>query len=499
MGVRELLGRNPVELAAELASAGNTKENTRRQRARQRVDLYYDKSGDVLHERMAPLFHASSHEKRQRQMRFASFASAMSIFRRVVNEVATPVYNPPPLRVVMDSSGADADKEANAAYFSLCTSGRLNQRMDLACRLLHACNDVILHPKFSRSLNRLVVDVLTPATCSVVKHPDDPSVPIAVVYLDGNGEWCYWDDAEAFKVNKNGAVTYVMPTGEHPGVLPFLEIHARERLGHFWDEDTGEDLVNAQMTVGFLLAQAVRLHHTQGHTMIAVSGGDPSEFPNGQILDPENPIFSGQGNNISAIHNPADASSLLRTAETVAMSAAANYGLSRERMNAAVTQPTDQAAMYERRYEAVQVMADAEVRLFDLVRKIMGSELAVPADAVLSVDFPDISAKGDRKSQLDVREQERHMGIRSVLDDALEDNPELGTDRDAARAHVDKRLAEEAWYVERRRALGISGDFGPATPGQTQQANGAMGPAVRDGLMTKDDASKQSETGPPRT
>jgi hypothetical protein len=106
-----------------------------------------------------------------------------------------------------------------------------------------------------------------------------------------------------------------------------------------------------------------------------------------------------------------------------------------------------------------------------------------------------VSSKGDRETQLKVREQERHMGVRSVLDDVLEDNPELGSDREAARKFADGKLEEEAWYVERRRSLNISGDAGPSNPGQTPEQNGAMGPKVRDGQMSRDEAGKKAVEG----
>jgi hypothetical protein len=494
MGVRDVLGVNPVELVNSLISSANVKGMDRRRSSQHRVDLYYDNGGNVLREKMAPLFQYLADRRRVRVEAFATFSSALSIFRRVVNEIATPVYNPPPLRVVMQADGATVDEAGNAAYFEVCKAARLNQRMDLAVRLMQATNDVILHPKWSTTLGRLVVDIITPATCEVIPHPDDPSVMLGIAYLKEGGTWAYWDDREAFEVNKAGAVSFVLPASQHPGFLPFVEVHARERLSAFWDGDTGNDLVNAQMTVGLLLAQALRLHHTQGHTALAVNGS-PKEFPRDQLLDPEAPIFAGENNSLSVLHNPADPGAHLRTADVIAMTAAANYGLSRERMNANATQATDHAAMYERRYETVQVMAEAEGRLFDMIRKVLGAALPVAADARLAVDFMDVSSKGDRETQLKVREQERHMGVRSVLDDVLEDNPELGSDREAARKFADGKLEEEAWYVERRRSLNISGDAGPSNPGQTPEQNGAMGPKVRDGQMSRDEAGKKAVEG----
>lgn len=501
MGVREILGVNPVEIVNDLIStSSNTKGAERRRLSRQRVDMFYDKGGEVLRERMASLFQARADNRKERVAQFATFSSSLSIFRRVVNELATPVYNPPPLRVVVGEDGTTVDEVGNAAYFDICKAARLNQRMDIACRMMGACNDVILGPKYSTGLKRLVVDVITPAISEVITHPDDPSEMIGFLYQKQamrpgeHANWVFWDDSEAFEVGKNGQIVRVLSRDEHPGFLPFMAIHATERVGSFWDENTGNDLVNAQMTAGLALAHALRLHHTQGHTLIAIAG-DPANFPKEQMLDPEVPFYAGEGNTVTAINSPTDPGPHLRTIEMVTMAVAANNGLSRERMNASGP-PTDQAAMYERRYETVQVMAEAEQRLFALVAKVMGAALPLAPGARLAVDFPDVSAKGDRKTQLEVRKMERHQGIRSVLDDVLEDNPELGADRTAAKAYAESRMEEEAWYIEKRRALGISGEATSATPGQPQEQNGAMGPAVRDGHMTKDEAAAQAHTGP---
>ena len=60
---------------------------------------------------------------------------------------------------------------------------------------------------------------------------------------------------------------------------------------------------------------------------------------------------------------------------------------------------------------------------------------------------------------------------------------------------IDEKMAEEAVIIARRRALNIPADATADEPGQDPQHNGAMGPKVRSGAMTRDEAAAQAATG----
>lgn len=495
MGVRAAMGANPVEVATSMTLGERAK--ARRYKAQRRVDLYRDRSESALKAEFLKIFSRSAYARRVRAESFLWLAQAQSLFKRITNEVAGPVYNPPPLRTV-------EGREDQAAFAELARQMRLDRRMDLATRMVQACNRVLLHDRYVRSLKKVVRDVLTPNMYTAIYHPDDPTTLLAVsyqqrVWRNGGLEtlWVYWDDAEAFKFNERGAVDYVLPNAEHPKILPFTDIHIRERSGEDEDETTGDDLEAAHVAVQYTLAQALRLIHTQGHTQIGVNG-DPANFPRDQILDPENPAFAGMGNTLTAIWNPATVDGHLKLAESVAMGAAANYGLNRERMNAIANQASDGDAMNERRMELVQTMAEAETRSFEVLKVVAASgEVRLSKDAKLNCDFPDTSAKVDRDKLLDIRDRQRKMGLSSVVKDKLADAPYLGGDRDKAKLEIEEDMEDEAWYIELRRNKGISGEANAHEPGQAQALNGAMGSKVRDGEMTGDEAEAQAKHGPP--
>ncbi len=489
MGVRATMKANPVEVATSLTLGEQAK--ARRYKAQRRVDLYRDRSESVLRQQFLRIFSRSAAARRERAEAFLWLAQALSLFKRIVNEVAAPVYNPPPLRTI---TGGDA-----ATFDALAKQMRLNGRMDLACRMLQACNRVLLHDRYVVSLQRVVRDVLTPNMYTAIYHPDDATQLLAVAYaqqvlVGGKYEtaWVYWDDAEAFKFNARGAVTYVLPRAEHPGILPFVDIHIRERSCEDEDETSGDDLEAAHTAVQYILSTAIRLLHTQGHTQTGVNG-DPANFPRDQILDSENPLFAGMGNTLTALWNPTTVDGHLKLGESITMGVAANYGLNRDRMNALANQASDTASMQERRAELVQVIGEAEQRAFEMLKVVsLSGALRLPVDATLKCDFPDSSAKVDRDKLLDIREKQRKQGLSSVVKDKLADAPDLGGDREKAKAEIEQDMNDEAWYIERRKALGISGDANAHQPGQTQEQNGANGPLVRDGLKSGDQAAAEA-------
>jgi hypothetical protein len=499
MGVRAAMHANPVEVATSLTLSEDAK--TRRRKAQRRVDLYRDNAESVLRQEFLKIFARSAAARRVRAEAFLWLAQAQSLFKRIVNEVAAPVYNPPPLRRMITGDQATFDR--------LAIQMRLDRRMDLGCRMLQACNRVLLHDRYVVSLGKVVRDVFTPNMYTPIYHPDDPTTLLAFCYrqqawIAGKMEtiWVYWDDAEAFKFNARGAVTWVLPAAEHPGILPAVDIHIRERSGEAEDETTGDDLEAAHAAVCYTLASALRLIHTQGHTQPGING-DPANYPRDQILDSENPIFAGMGNTITALWNPSSVDGQLKLGESITMGAAANYGLSRERMNALANQSTDTAAMNERRAELVQIMAEGEQRAFEVLKVVSlaspDETMRLTTDAKLATDFPDTSAKVDRDKLLDIREKQRKQGLSSVVKDKLADAPYLGGDKEKAWVEIEEDMKDEARYVELRRALGISGEANAHEPGATQEQNGATGSAVRDGKMTKDEAADQAKTGPLRS
>jgi hypothetical protein len=503
MGISKAYGVDPYKMALDFVK--RPEELLRRQEAKSRVDLFKDRTGEALRGELRRIFDKESEHRLRKYEAFSWMAASLSIFKRIVNEIAAPLYSPPPLRIV--------DAAAQDGWRAFERDSELNKVMRKVAKGAMHSNTLVVHPRHVERLGRFVVHTFTPDRLSVIPDPDDMLRPCAIMYrttvykdgrpLDG---WVFWDDAVSFRFATDTGELVGNPIDSksgHPGVIPMLAVHAvdRDEADGFFDRTTGNDLVRAQVGVTYCLAATLRVLHTQGHQQLGISGS-PENFPQDQVLDPENPVFAGEGNQIVNLYNPTSVDGFLKVIDAIVTNTSANYGLSRDRINARAGDQAgaaDSPLLAERRRELLEVMFEAERDLFSLQKVLApGTVYAVPASAEIEVAYEDVTAKVDRQTMLTVRKEERSMGYRSVLDDVLEDNPELEGDRARALEYVMGRMQEEATYIELRRSLGISGEATVEEPGQAQALNGAMGPKVRDGHMSKDEAAEQATTGPVR-
>ncbi len=507
-GIREVLNVDPREYAWKAIRDGE--EGMRRYRARQRIELYRDEGKNVLREQLETVI--KDRTRRERIAEFAPLANAISLFKRLVNERAAPTYAAPPLRKLEPQS-------EQAVWDAIARESRLNQRMDLACRIMHAANTAFVHCRYTPRLG-IILDVLSPDTVTVIPDPEDPTRALGIAYdvqgtRDGRAviHRVVWDDTEAFRMDETGRPMMMTDSkgqqtlkltkeNGHPGVLPFVDIHLTERSGTYWDSTTGQDAVAGQGVASFCVANMLRLIKTQGHTQIFIStapGADPKAMPKKQVLDTETPLFGGEGQSAQVLHNPSDPGSWLKVLETVTLSVAANYGLNRDRLNSVQSRDTDMAALLEQREQAIKIFVDAEQRLFDLIKVVSLSHAdekkRLSPDATLgTIDFAEISHKVERIKLLEIWEKEMELGVRNYVDNVMENNPEI-PDFAAGEKKLDANLQINTKWKSRFRELNMPKGADISDAGQTPEANGAMGPPVRDGAMSKDDAAAKAATG----
>ena len=514
MGVRKVLGLNPLEYAAELVASAD--EKARLNEVQQRVDLYLENGERWTRQELGRLF---SPMRRKRMEPFAPLADTQNLFSRVCDETADLVYAPPPVRTIYDAAdgagaGARGERSPGAghdAFGLLAQEARWNRRMDLVCRLLGA-TAVAVHPRVTARLG-LVLDVLTHFW--VLPDPDDPTRELAVIYpqhvrgVGGRREtvYVYWDDAEAFKFSERGSIldggivgvdgkrtSRLTEANGHPGILPFVVAHGRERWGTYWDRTYSKALASADLTLKVLHCMTLRLHKTQGHQQLAISG---SSVPRDQVLDEENPLFLGDDGAAAVLTQPTDTSHHLKTMEAVSLTAAAARGLSRDAMNAEAYRPSEARGLLQRRRNTVTVMAEFETRLVAVVAPLSAAhpqaDHRMPASSRLAIDFAEVSAEGDRGAVLEIRKEEIAQGTRNYLDNVREDNPEITSEEEAA-AELEHNLSINAKWLERFARMNQKRENNVAQPGQTAEDNGRMGSAVRDGELSKDDAAERAST-----
>lgn len=502
MGVRSVIG-NPAEVIWEAINAPG--ETIRRHLSRRRMRFYRDDTAEVFRAELQRIVNDA--ERRKRIAQFAWMGSALSFYKRVINEIAGPPYAIAPTRRI--------DGNGQAPFDLVARECRYDRRAAYACKVAHAGNTAFTMFRYVPRLG-VVKDVITADAVTVIPDPDDPTRMLGFAYdkpvmVGGRREMhrVFWDDEEAFELNERGTIVPIQDnTGArsfrltkdngHPGILPVVDIHVYERSGEFWDMTTGSDLEAAQGALQFISTSALRLIHTQGHTQVGVSG-DPGNFPRGQTLDQENPIFAGDGNTLTPIVNQTSTSGHMAMADHIALATGANYGVNRDRMNQKITGEQDMVGLLERRQEAITIFAEVERREFDVVsvvsRQHKDPTKRIPEGATMTgCDFAELSHKVDRMALLGIWREEIKLNLRNELDCIREDNPEIRSEEDAFE-EIRRNAKIRARVVELMRELNISGEANQDEPGQSPEANGAMGSAVRDGEMTKDEAAAQAIKG----
>lgn len=493
MGLEILGGQEHDWARAVIASVGSSADLMRRQLARRRICLYRDDFETVLQEQLGLIFRDEA--VRLRFYRLARLAGATSFLKRISDEVARPVYATPPTRRIRkrgtkpETRNRAPDGEQQKLN-DLATRIGLNAIMDLSARLLVACAPVFLIGRVIEGEGP-TLDVATADCVSIIPDPRKRTRALAVAYETAGGTWTVVDDQRSFVVNGQGIIK---ATETHSlGRLPVVEIHRRGRWGSYWDTQ-GQDLEVAALQMMFIDSVLLKKHKSQSHIQLAFAG-ESDGIPKQQVLDEESILMvNGQGT-LTPINLEGDPSGLLKTKEVTETSVAAAYGISRARLNQ--EKDASDQPLNERTAEIMTIMGDAEADAFDLLQRLSkaGSpDGAIADDMIFAADYRAMSHRMDPMEELAYWKELRANGLRSIVDDAFALNPELASEDDAW-DEINRNMADEAVYIGQRRALNIDEQASVDEPGQNPKANGAMGPAVRDGKMSRDDAATKSKSG----
>lgn len=469
MSVRDVLGLEPLAVAQDYL--GSTDENTRRHTIAQRIALFENDSGAIMREEINRIF---THEVvRQRVDPFVELCGANALMRRIVDETCRHTYSPGPRRILDRKRDTDA-------YFRLARDVEMDSKMSQAMHLAMVTNKVFVHPRWLPRHEEVILDILTPDMVHVVPDPDDKLRPLAIIYdapVNGEKSWIYWDAAETFRIDANRAIQGDIDENVL-GELPFVEINYRPRWGTYWDITSGLDLYQAQKSINFLLLLSLKHLKSHGFKQIVIQGETETMEPN-QTLDEESALIAPDGTTLSTIDIKGDASHYLALADSIAMSVAANYGLSRERMNSKASEAASDVALMERRREQIAIAAKAERKLLGLMAKISArlpdADLRLPEDAKYkTLDFGELQAQLSLKDTVELWDRLERMDILTKLDLIMTWNREIENETEAL-AKLKRNIELRGVSVEMERALNAPNDRTNEGPGLDPEENGRRG------------------------
>jgi len=488
MGIYSALGIPAIKVAMD--TIGTLEDKTRREESQRNIDLYCDRSEVHLRNHIAKAFDELKNRKLLEP--FICLANCQSLMRRVVDEIARPVYSTPPSRIVEPDS-------AQEAFRALAEECRLDAKLDLACKLAQADEVAWLLFRYVPRLESMVCDVITRNIATPIPDPEDPSRDLGLVYcrkayVNGRIETVnvLVDDSETFTFF-NGQIIGT-PIARSLPRLNIVKVQRREQWGGHPPEGEGSDLAAGHLAIQLLTALTLRLHKAQGYRQIVITGdtsGTPSEQPMG-----EDTAIKAEGNaQVTTLDLATPPDHYLKTIEAITTTVAANHGINRDRLNQKNTVSADDVGLLERRAEAIKVFREVERECFEVIRMVSREhpKHRIPESATFKVDFAEIEARVDRKTQLEIRELEERLGLRNRLDDILEDQPELKTIAEARDEYL-RNLNLRAWRVQMERALNMPADETNDGPGDSPEENGRKGPEARDnGGPSDEDAESNQE------
>lgn len=504
MGVQRVYGINPVTMARDLtpglgSTVAASDERIRREESRERRLVYQDQPEAVINKIIGDCFDDNTVKSRMRK--FAPFAGSSAFFKRATNEVARTAYMVPPSRRIQPPEQQDI-------FAALADEVNLNDVMDRAAKMATACCSVFLVTRYVERLERIVIDVVPPDVMTVIPDPDDALRALAFIYDKpvwdaGKKVWLtwhvYWDDEITFQFDDAGGVR-PFSRGSDPIVrhgfprIPIVDVHAAPRFGTYWNYSTGKDAFQAQKADYLMRLLSIRKLKAQGFRKLVVSG-DIQGFPKGQIFDEEAAILAPDGASVTDLASEADAQNYMALAESIKQDAASSRGISRARLNAEGADAADDIGLMEQRSEVIRFMRPAEDSLFEVLAMVSTHEhphFKLAMSSTMAIDYGEIPHRMDRKAVLEIREMEKSAGLRNVLDDVMEDQPELTSEAEAE-AEIQKNVDIQAKWLEKIRAMNLPKDGSLAKPGLSPEENGRLGPKVRDQEITKDEASAASE------
>lgn len=491
--IRALYGA-PTDAVKKVVESAD--DSTRRVRANARSLIYWEDGLGPLSTYVRTVY--DSLPSQDDLLRIAQHTKTKNLLRRVADEIAMPLYARPPRRIFKSEHDAEL-------YQTIAEDIGLDAILGEVAAMVVGMGKVHVGVRWSDDLG-LIVDVHEPGGMVMVPHPDKRTVALGLGYAttvkgqSGEDEdaWVVWDAETYWTQDQKGH--YLRGPEAHPyGRIPIVGVGAKPAIRDYWNRNHNSRLEDATLQLWTISTQMVSVLRDQGHLQLVLSG-DAEGVPVSQSLGTRTILrvlsTSGTPTNLTSLDLQADLAQYFTALEKVETGVAAEYGYSLDRLNQKTSLEADDTLLRARTEELQHVMRRAERELFDVVKAVVDAhhpEISFSADArMTSIDYPPITmAPGVRQAILEIRELEQRQGTASPIDFVMQDNAEIRT-RDEALEEFRQNIEDSAELARMRMAHNLRADANVMEQGQDPQANGAMGPKVRDGFMSRDLASQRA-------
>jgi hypothetical protein len=427
--------------------AKEMEEKSRKVKAGERLAIYHDDWESILEDILRSQFHPDNYKK----IRLLKNTS-QNILRKVVDDVSV-VYKVAPARDYGDNTVMDE------IYGYL----DIDEFMRQVNQYGWLCKDLLIRAGWDADLERVTLEINTPANTSIIQRDNYPQQAAAVYYeieyIDDQFKvekrYIFWSDFEHFvftekEISKGGGVTFLAeapaednPDMENPyGKLPFVVLHMKPLPGMFWNTSSGSDLIQSTTTTGFKRTMIDYLFKHASFKQPVITADDADKIPKDLLMDPLT-AWGLTGNATATLLDFQAAFDVLdRKIQSDINSTLATYGLSVDMFTVSPNEASGKAlqvknrGLQEIREAQLPTFRRVERELFELIRLVYNTYNAVkiPETLEFKIDFAELETYQDpmdeRKQALD----DVKNGIISPGQYYMQFNPDITDEVEAEKA-----------------------------------------------------------------
>jgi len=412
-------------------------EKLRRAAVRMAIDFYNYNQEDYTWAQIKLRYPDTHDDLRQ-------YIISVDLTRALVNQLAKIFQNDPAIEIV-GASESIADE-----FVKLMDDVNLYSSLRVIDRMAENCNQVGVAPIYNPRTGKIKLDFITPDRCVVWQDELDPSIATAVAYTIRNrfdtpiaeraDVYALWTDEEyrVVTLKTDGTIDRdIEPRIKNPyGRIPIVWFAPDMPIDTFWI-DRQFPMVDANLRANIQLTNLDVALDFQSFSTFWTSG-----IPEGQKLTagvqryinlPRDPITGElMGSCGYATPSPQLEAVWKIINDNIAM-AASMMGISAD----VIKQGSSYSSGYQLRLAKTDVInRNVEKKstyrepLRDLVQLIMdckrlNSNVNLPENADISIDFADITIENDPMQQEQIRGLKISNGTMSRVDAIMEDNPDL--------------------------------------------------------------------------
>ncbi len=427
-------------------------ELARMDEAANRLAIYQDDYEEIIRAQIKELFAKENYDRL-----YYHVNQSQNVLKRIVNEISM-VYKVEAQRTL--------DKKSDR-FDALKDEVGMDARMKRANRLTNLMNEVLVRPAVRRG--KIVWDIITPDICTVIQNEDDPTAITAACwqrtlantmgvagieyeYMDDLGWWGILD--KEFRPKEWFFTPNDTPYRDADGrpVLMLAPLHRQSPESDFWDQDSGRDLYNAAIGIGWKLTLKDYYFKTASFKQLYAIG-QGIEIPSNQLMDPTTFIKilamdPGAKAEVGTLDLQIAIDKLDQSLVFDINGIINTRGISADMWTLSVGEMSGRAlkiknrALLEQRQEQLPTYRQGEAELFTLTRilnnvhaKAYGWD-KIPDEATFSIDHGEPEFPDDPKEERDILERDLKTGVISLGKYYQHFNPDVKDEDEAAKAAI---------------------------------------------------------------